>query len=141
MFGVSIYKQRDIALVPFPFSDLSGQKLRPVLILSNDRYNQQSADVLVCGLTSIIRQTPYSITVDVTDVEQSGTLRHKSRVKADADCIFGANATRQTDCSFETFSFQTSGRKNQGVNQITVTFYYHAKELDNEKCNMQGTWF
>lgn len=83
MLGVSIYNQRDIFLVPFPFSDLSGQKVRPVLILSNDRYNQQSADVLVCGLTATIRQTPYSITVDVTDVEQPGTLRHKSRIKAD----------------------------------------------------------
>ena len=49
---MSIYKQRDIVLVPFPFSDLSGQKVRPVLILSNDAYNQQSADVVVCGLTT-----------------------------------------------------------------------------------------
>lgn len=80
---MSIYKQRDIVLVPFPFSDLSGRKVRPVLILSNDRYNQQSDDVLVCGLTSNLRAAPYSVIVDVIDVEKSGTLRHKSRIKAD----------------------------------------------------------
>ncbi len=80
---MSIYRQRDIALVPFPFSDLSGQKVRPVLILSNDAYNQQSADVVVCGLTTNLSPAPYSIIIEVTDVEQPGTLRHKSKIKAD----------------------------------------------------------
>jgi len=80
---MSIYKQRDIVLVPFPFSDLSGQKVRPVLILSNDAYNQQSADVVVCGLTTNLSPAPYSITIEVTDIEQPGTLRHKSKIKTD----------------------------------------------------------
>lgn len=80
---MSIYRQRDIALVPFPFSNLSDKKVRPVLILSNDRYNQQSADVVVCGLTTNLRPAPYSILVDVTDVEEPDTLRHKSKVKTD----------------------------------------------------------
>ncbi|PIU60927.1 MAG: MazF family transcriptional regulator [Armatimonadetes bacterium CG07_land_8_20_14_0_80_40_9] len=81
--GMSIYRQRDIVLVPFPFSDLSIQKVRPVLILSNDAYNQQSSDIVVCGLTTNLRPAPYSIIVDVADVEQPGTLRHKSRIKVD----------------------------------------------------------
>jgi mRNA interferase MazF len=80
---MSIYRQRDIVLVPFPFSDLSGQKVRPVLILSNDTYNQQSADVVVCGLTTNLSPASYSIIIEVTDVEQPGTLRHKSKIKAD----------------------------------------------------------
>jgi len=81
---MSTYRQRDIVLVPFPFSDLSGRKVRPVLILSNDAYNQQSADVVVCGLTTNLRPASYSVVVDVTDVEQPGTLRHKSKIKTDA---------------------------------------------------------
>ena len=80
---MSIYRQRDIVLVPFPFSDLSSRKVRPVLILSNDVYNQQSADVVVCGLTTNLRPAPYSIIVDVTDVEQPDTLRQKSKIKVD----------------------------------------------------------
>ena len=79
---MSTYRQRDIVLVPFPFSDLSGKKVQPVLILSNDMYNKRSADVLVCGLTTNLRPAPYSVTVNVTDVERPGTLRHKSRIKA-----------------------------------------------------------
>lgn len=84
MSGMSTYRQRDIALVRFPFSDLSGQKVRPVLVLSNDAYNQRSADVLVCGLTTNLNPTPYSVAIGVTDVEQPGTLRHRSKIKADA---------------------------------------------------------
>jgi mRNA interferase MazF len=80
---MSIYKQRDIVLVPFPFSDLSGLKVRPVLVLSNDFYNDQSADVVVCGLTTNLRPLPYSIVIAPADIEVAGTLRHTSRIKAD----------------------------------------------------------
>ena len=65
---MSIYKQRDIVLIKFPFSDLTGHKVRPVLVLSNDIYNQQSLDLLVCGITSNIKPIPYSIIIDITDV-------------------------------------------------------------------------
>lgn len=80
---MNTYNQRDIVLVPFPFSDLSRQKIRPVLVLSNDAYNRQSADILVCGMTTNLKVAPYSVQVDVTDVEKPGTLRHKSKIKAD----------------------------------------------------------
>ncbi len=80
---MSIYRQRDIVLVPFPFSDLSSQKARPVLILSIDVYNRQSADVVVCGLTTNLRPMPYSVIIDMTAVEQPGTLRHRSKIKVD----------------------------------------------------------
>lgn len=31
-----MYEQRDIVLVPFPYSDLTGAKQRPALIVSNE---------------------------------------------------------------------------------------------------------
>jgi mRNA interferase MazF len=80
---MGIYRQHDIILIPFPFSDLSGQKVRPVLLLSNDAYNQLSADVLVCGLTTNLRISPYSVIISVDDVEVSGSLKHASRIKTD----------------------------------------------------------
>lgn len=54
-----------------------------MLVLSNDTYNQQSADVLVCGLTSNLKPAPYTILIDVTDVERPYTLKHKSKIKVD----------------------------------------------------------
>ncbi len=42
---------RDIILIPFPFSDQSGMKKRPALILSNEKFNH-SNDIIACAITS-----------------------------------------------------------------------------------------
>ena len=47
-----IYKQREIVLLPFPYSDLSSTKKRPALIVSNNNYNERFNDVVVCVITS-----------------------------------------------------------------------------------------
>jgi mRNA-degrading endonuclease toxin of MazEF toxin-antitoxin module len=45
-----MHKQGDIVLIPVPFTDLSNKKQRPVLIISNDDYNQMTDDVLVVAI-------------------------------------------------------------------------------------------
>ena len=80
---MNIYNQRDIVLVNFPFSNLTNQKLRPVLVLSNDNYNQHSMDILVCGITANLKPTPFSIIVDIIDVEKKDTLKNKSKIRVD----------------------------------------------------------
>jgi mRNA interferase MazF len=44
--------QGDIVLIPIPFTDLSSQKRRPVIVISNDSYNQTTRDVVVVAMTS-----------------------------------------------------------------------------------------
>ncbi len=39
--------QRDIILIPFPFSDLAGSKVRPALVISNNAYNKKYLDAVV----------------------------------------------------------------------------------------------
>jgi len=46
-----MYKQGDIILVPFPFTDLSGEKVRPALIVSNI---EKGDDITLCFISSII---------------------------------------------------------------------------------------
>ncbi len=75
-------EQRSILLVPFPFSDQSGQKVRPVIVVSNKEYNQSGEDIIVCAITSNIRTSKYSVAVDNGSME-SGTL-YKSCIKADS---------------------------------------------------------
>ncbi|MGA9867894.1 MAG: type II toxin-antitoxin system PemK/MazF family toxin [Acetobacteraceae bacterium] len=45
-----------IVLVRFPFTDLSGEKRRPALVVSTD--NERRADLVVCFITSVVRAGP-----------------------------------------------------------------------------------
>lgn len=47
-----IANQRDIVLIVCPYSDLSQNKKRPVLILSNNDYNFHNEDIICCAITS-----------------------------------------------------------------------------------------
>lgn len=53
------FKRGDIILVPFPFTDLSGMKQRPAVVVSSDALNAESDDVLVAAITS---QVPLKLT-------------------------------------------------------------------------------
>ena len=44
-----MYKQGDIVSIEFPFSDLSERKLRPALVLSNDKYNKHN-NLILAGI-------------------------------------------------------------------------------------------
>ena len=78
--GGIMYKQREIVLVPFPYSDLSSTKRRPVLIVSNDDYNQKFHDVVVCVITSNQFKDAYSLALENNDLE-IGVLPESSVVK------------------------------------------------------------
>lgn len=62
--------QREIILVPFPFSDQSGTKVRPALVLSKDEFNLNSRDIIICGITSNISKDFYSIKIESKDLEE-----------------------------------------------------------------------
>ena len=74
--------QRDILLVPFPFSDQSGRKVRPVIVVSNDNYNDKSEDFLVVGVTTNPMRNRYSIDLHNNDLEQ-GRLISECLIKVD----------------------------------------------------------
>ena len=45
-------RQRDIALVPVPFTDLSANKRRPVAVLSTTSHNRKSEEEVVAAVAS-----------------------------------------------------------------------------------------
>jgi len=75
-------KQGDILLVPIPFTDLSSQKRRPVIVISNNTYNQSTSDLVVVAMTSNPIEADYSFTITSTDLDE-GTLNHPGKVRAD----------------------------------------------------------
>lgn len=74
--------QKKIFLAPFPFSDLSFEKVRPVLIISNDSYNLDSSDVIVCAISSKLGRAN-SIELVSKDLSK-GILFKKSLIKYDS---------------------------------------------------------
>jgi mRNA interferase MazF len=74
--------QGEIVLIPVPFTDLSSQKRRPVIVVSNDRYNRSSRDMLVVAMTSNLSTIPHSFTIDNPDLI-AGILNRPSLVRCD----------------------------------------------------------
>jgi mRNA interferase MazF len=74
--------QRDLLLVPFPFSDQSGRKVRPVIVVSNDEFNKYSEDIIVVGMTSNIIKTKYTTPIANSDLEE-GKLITPCCIKAE----------------------------------------------------------
>lgn len=52
MRSMTAYKRGDVVLVGFVFSDESGRKLRPALVISSSTYNRERREVVVAAITS-----------------------------------------------------------------------------------------
>ena len=72
--------QRDVVLIPFPYSDLEQAKRRPALIISTNDYNENNEDVICCAITSNPRNYQGSVIINNNDFER-GFLQYDSRVR------------------------------------------------------------
>lgn len=74
--------QRDIVLISFPFSDMKKSKVRPVIVMSNDEYNNKFKDFIAIPLTSNLNLREYTIKITNKELE-SGNLIVESLAKID----------------------------------------------------------
>jgi mRNA interferase MazF len=63
---MTTYKQGDIVVVNFPFTDISQTKKRPALVISNQQVNQ-TGDYLLVQITSQFRNDGLSLPILPTD--------------------------------------------------------------------------
>lgn len=77
-----MYKQGDILLIPIPFTDLSSSKKRPVVVLSNNDYNDKTDDIIVAAITSNLTVKDYIVLLSVKDLDE-GALKVDSCIRAD----------------------------------------------------------
>ncbi|RJG21785.1 type II toxin-antitoxin system PemK/MazF family toxin [Paenibacillus thiaminolyticus] len=77
-----MYKQGDVLLIPFPYTDLTATKQRPVLVISNTTYNETKKDIVVAAITSNLAEKDYSILITAEDLDE-GHLKIDSAVRAD----------------------------------------------------------
>jgi len=75
-------EQRDLLLVPFPFSDQLGKKVRPIVVISNNAFNQYSEDILVVAVTSNLTKDKHTIFLSKNELEE-GILNHDCCIKVE----------------------------------------------------------
>ncbi len=66
----------DIVVIPFPFSDLTGAKRRPALVITS----LKGDDLILCQITSKKVRDKYAITITDEDFEE-GSLKQESNVR------------------------------------------------------------
>jgi mRNA interferase MazF len=73
------FRQGDVVLVPFPFADLTGRKMRPAVIVSG---NPQGWELIVAFITSVLtNRSPRGAEVELT---QSDSEFRSSGLKVDS---------------------------------------------------------
>ncbi len=82
-----IVRRGDVVLADLPFTDRTGSKRRPALVVQCDRNNQRLDDVIVAMITSVVQRSttePTQLFIDIAtpDGKQSGLL-HSSAVKCE----------------------------------------------------------
>lgn len=96
-------KQRDIVLIPIPFTDLTSQKKRPAVVISSDNYNNTHEDIVVVALTSNVKPRDFTVTVTSDNLEE-GILMARSMIRVDK--IYTLN---------KSIVIRTFGRVNSGI--------------------------
>ena len=69
------YDFGDVVLVPFPFTDQSGMKKRPAVVVSSAAYNISRLDLILMAITSQIRSTKSFGEVIIAEWQKAGLLK------------------------------------------------------------------
>jgi mRNA interferase MazF len=67
------FRQGDVLLVPYPFTDQSGSKQRSAIVLSGEVYNRTHPDVILAPITSQVIRAPDE--ASLTDWQAAGLLK------------------------------------------------------------------
>ena len=66
---------RDVLLVPFPFTDQSGTKKRPAVVVSSSGYNTKRRDIVIMAITSQVREPLGFGEAMVADWQSAGLIK------------------------------------------------------------------
>lgn len=77
-------KRGDVVIVPFPFQDRPGEKIRPAVVVQNDADNQRLANTILAMITGNLTDAgqPTAVLVDPATADGAGSgLNGPSLVK------------------------------------------------------------
>jgi len=70
-----VYSRGDVVLVRVDFTDLSGRKVRPAVVVSSEQYNRTSPDVLIASITSNLNAVPHPGDHPIREWNAAGLLK------------------------------------------------------------------
>ena len=91
------YKRESVVLVRFPYTDLSGSKVRPAVIVTSNKYLTQDEDVLCAFISSVLPDPilPSDIIVSSTHpdfrktgLKRSSVIRTHKLVLLDRELVY-----------------------------------------------------
>jgi mRNA interferase MazF len=72
---MTAYSFGDVVLVPFPFTDQTGRKQRPAVVVSSAGYHRERIDLILMGITSQIRASMGFGESPIQDWQTAGLLK------------------------------------------------------------------
>ena len=75
MATTSRFSFGDVVLVPIPFTDQSGAKKRPAVVVSTSSYNASRRDIVIMAITSQVRQPLAFGEAMVADWQAAGLIK------------------------------------------------------------------
>lgn len=67
-----VCRRGDVVLVPFPYTDQTGQKVRPAVVVSGRAYHNEQPDVILAALTSNIASAVNPLDYVIQDWQSAG---------------------------------------------------------------------
>lgn len=112
-FGI-MYKQREIIIVPFPFSDLSSIKQRPAVIVSSNDFNENE-DLVVVAITSQIKISgKFRVNFSNNDLD-NGSIPKESQIRCDKIYTLNKSLVRKRIAKLSEKTFAEVLRKIENI--------------------------
>jgi mRNA interferase MazF len=73
-----VYSKGNVVTVDFPFTDKSGSKVRPALVISDEI----GSNVIICPITSSIPRNEFGVFLGINDMS-NGSLQRDSYIRPD----------------------------------------------------------
>ena len=70
-----VYQPGDVVLLPFPYTDLSAAKTRPVVVVGSELYLENYPDLLVCYVSSQLSSAVKPLDYVLRQWQKAGLLR------------------------------------------------------------------
>lgn len=91
----SSFEQGDIVVASMMFTEQTGAKRRPLLVMSNAKYNEEAPDIVALKITSKGKPQEYSVNLPWNELK-TGKLRVESSIMVDKPAfIYKGIITRQ----------------------------------------------